>query len=178
MKTVKIKTRPTIYLSDIHGDIDSLDLLDTFIKDYPADKYNLVFGGDYIDGDPGGFKCLYFVKNMQDTRDNTYVLKGNHEQMLINYLQMPDEFNKRQYYMNGGKHTLRAALGTGASAEVMASAIRGTFPELVKWVYKLPTAVYDDHKLCVHAGIDWGAEPWFNTDDTQAIWTRDAYIYD
>ena len=87
-----------------------------------------------------------------------------------------DEFNKRQYYMNGGKSTLKHMLGTGASAHVMATMVHSKYPDIIKWLGELPTAIETPNVLGVHAGVTSAAH-YEDTPDFDAIWVRDEYIY-
>lgn len=164
-----------VYISDIHGDIDSLRMIST-LPEYHNPEYEFMFCGDYVDGSIYGFEVLDFVKRECDEGWAKAII-GNHDKMLLDFLRVPDEFNKRQYYMNGGKKTLKHACGdVGHSAERTAAIIRSKYPHLLKWLGELPTAVVDDHKMCVHAGVRW--DDYMGTTDFDALWIRDDYFYE
>ena len=169
--------KPTVYISDIHGDIDSLRRIKNLVE-YHNSSYNWVFGGDYVDGEPYGLEVLEFIKRECDDGWAKAII-GNHDKMLLDFLRMPDSFNQRQYYMNGGKHTLKHMCGDiGYSAQRMAEIVRGKYPDIVKWLGELPTAIEDPYKLCVHAGVDLTLDDYHDTSEFDALWLRERYMYD
>ncbi len=72
-------------ISDIHGRYDLLkDAVDTFID---LSKDQLILVGDYIDGDEhaDSYKTLKYIYSLNQ-KYNVIVLKGNHEEWLLNWL--------------------------------------------------------------------------------------------
>jgi len=177
MKTVFTEPKATIYISDIHGDMASLKRVEE-MPEFGNPDYQFVFGGDYVDGSIYGIEVLQYIKDACDAGWAKAII-GNHDKMLTTFVRDPSGDNKRLYYLNGGKHTLKHACGdVGYSASRMAAMVLRTYPDIIHWLETLPTAIEDDYKLCVHAGIDWDAKDYHNTDDTIALWIREAYIYD
>jgi serine/threonine protein phosphatase 1 len=89
-------------IGDIHGCLEKLeDLLEVIAANPKKDK--LIFIGDYIDR--GGFsrEVVDYILHLKKKFKNIVCLLGNHEQMLLNYLEGVDE---EMYLYNGGKSTL------------------------------------------------------------------------
>jgi serine/threonine protein phosphatase 1 len=91
-------------IGDIHGCLDKLQRL---IRDIAADPVNdtLVFIGDYIDRAHGGKDVVDYVLGLKKSYQKVIYLRGNHESMLMRYLEGLDE---DMYLANGGMMTLNA----------------------------------------------------------------------
>ncbi len=85
-------------IGDIHGCLDKLQRL---IRDMAADPVNdtLVFIGDYIDRAGGGKDVVDYVLRLKKNYQKVICLCGNHESMLLRYLEGVDE---DMYLANGG----------------------------------------------------------------------------
>jgi len=93
-------------IGDIHGCYDQLtDLLGRIPIDWTNDK--LVFMGDYIDRGPKSYEVVEHLIGLQDVHPGIVFLKGNHEQMLADYLSGKDRVT---YLYNGGQQTLESYL--------------------------------------------------------------------
>jgi serine/threonine protein phosphatase 1 len=93
-------------IGDIHGCYDQLTaLLDRIPIDWTNDK--LVFMGDYIDRGPKSYEVVEHLIGLQDVHPGIVFLKGNHEQMLADYLSGKDRVT---YLYNGGQQTLESYL--------------------------------------------------------------------
>ena len=93
-------------VGDIHGCYEKLmALMDKLDIDFDTDI--LVFLGDYIDRGPSSFEVVEYLKKMKKLFPKTVFLKGNHEEMLENYLSGID---KMTYLVNGGQQTLDSYL--------------------------------------------------------------------
>lgn len=91
-------------IADIHGCLDKLQRL---IRDIKADPVNdtLVFIGDYIDRADGSKEVVDYILRLEKTYQKMICLRGNHETMLLRYLQGVEE---DIYLANGGLATLNA----------------------------------------------------------------------
>lgn len=175
MRTLGIPTKPTIYVSDIHGDIASLEKIKS-LPEYNNPNYQVVFGGDYIDGEPYGLEVLKFVY-METLEANRYATMGNHEKLLLSFLDAPYGVDKANYYGNGGKHTLKHMCGDlGYSAIKMASMVKRRYPELIDFLRNLPICVESDNQMFVHAGVDPVLSDYRETKNDDALWIREDYI--
>jgi serine/threonine protein phosphatase 1 len=93
-------------VGDIHGCYEKLmALMDKLDIDFDTDT--LVFLGDYIDRGPSSFEVVEYLVALKKLFPKTVFLKGNHEEMLENYLSGID---KMTYLVNGGQQTLDSYL--------------------------------------------------------------------
>jgi len=91
-------------IGDIHGCFNKLfNLMDKIDIDHEKDT--LVFLGDYIDRGPDSFEVIEYLIGLKKNFRKIIFLKGNHEEMLENYLKGPD---KLTYLNNGGQNTLES----------------------------------------------------------------------
>ena len=88
-------------IGDIHGQIFKLrKLIDRL---YINDTYQLVFVGDYIDRGDYSFEVIEYLIGLSK-RYNCVFLKGNHEEMFMNYLS---GINESMFIQNGGYGTIQ-----------------------------------------------------------------------
>lgn len=90
-----------IAIGDIHGCAGTLTALLDKLSLRPSD--HLVFIGDYIDRGPDSRGVVKILKGLSELFECTF-LRGNHEQLLLNYLDNDDEYDL--WAMNGGLATL------------------------------------------------------------------------
>jgi serine/threonine protein phosphatase 1 len=97
-------------IGDVHGCLGLLEkLLNKLSSEVPKNHNRaLIFLGDLIDrGDDsyGVIECI--VNQLQQLSPNNTVitLRGNHEQLLLNFLSSPEE-SAEVWFRNGGKNTL------------------------------------------------------------------------
>ncbi len=89
-------------VGDIHGTFDKLVLLlDRLVIDWERDC--LLFIGDYVDRGPQPYAVVERLVALRREHPGTIFLRGNHEEMLLNYLAGRDRF---LYLANGGQRTL------------------------------------------------------------------------
>lgn len=154
----------TIVIGDIHGCYNELkSLLTRLEKD---NKYNqrtdkLVFLGDYIDRGEDSRKVIGFIKRLQKNNKNVIALMGNHEDMLLNYLEDMD--NSWSY--NGYEATMESYRGHTKH-----------FANDVEWMSKLPLYHEDEFFIYVHAGIDVNKSMNEQQKNT-LLWVREDFIY-
>ena len=91
-------------IGDIHG---CLEKLQTLIQSICADPQNdtLIFIGDYIDRGNSSSEVVDYVIRLKREYKKVVCLLGNHEHMLIHYLEGLDE---DIYLENGGIATLHS----------------------------------------------------------------------
>ena len=89
-------------IGDIHGCFDKLRaLMDKIPINFKRDQ--LIFIGDYVDRGPGSLEVVDYLIDLKKRVPGIIFLKGNHEDMLQNYLDGSDRFT---YLLNGGQRTL------------------------------------------------------------------------
>lgn len=90
-----------IFISDIHGNLETLDLIRQAKRDFPAAQ--LVTGGDYIDGRDHVKEVLDFL--IEQKSEGAIILLGNHELMMLNYANECEHQDGIWFY-NGGRKSL------------------------------------------------------------------------
>jgi len=104
------QNRRLLAIGDIHGYHDKLEALLDMVR--PAATDQVVFIGDYIDRGPDSRAVLDLLTAFRDRFPGTVFLRGNHEQMLLDWRQSGDAGNRELYLFNGGQATL-ASYGGG-----------------------------------------------------------------
>lgn len=163
-------------VGDIHGMFEELDLLLTFWR---AEDQQLIFVGDYIDRGYDSAKVLQRVWELE--KDYQVIcLRGNHEEMLLNYLKSPATYFNH-YILNGGASTISQLLEIEEESIVksqgrkLARQIKSRFPQLEEWLDQLPYFTSFGNFIIVHAGIDLSIENWRNTLPKDFLWLRDKF---
>ncbi len=134
-------------IGDIHGCLEKLeDLLEQLAVDRQSDT--LVFIGDYIDRGKYSREVVDYLIRLQREYRNVICLRGNHEQMFLNYL---DGVNEGLYLGNGGRATLDS-YGILLSDDLEER--KAKIPEEHMNFFRLLLPYYEtDHYIFVHAGV-------------------------
>jgi serine/threonine protein phosphatase 1 len=99
----------TFVVGDVHGRCAQLHgLLEMLPRDEAADT--LVFLGDLIDRGPDAPGCVDLVmKLQQNNRERVLCLRGNHEQMLLDFIE--GSANLWITPVSGGERTIEKYVG-------------------------------------------------------------------
>jgi len=144
--------RPFIALGDLHG---RADLLAKFLDRGPA--HPLICVGDYVDrGDHSAD-----VLRMLAGRPDIICLSGNHEEMMLNFIDAPEESGAR-WLRYGGLQTLAsfgvAGVTDSSSPAALAGArdaLRDAMGEpLIAWMRALEARWQSGNVAVVHAGAN------------------------
>ncbi len=154
-------------IGDVHGCADELDEL---LRMLPLRAgCTVVFLGDFIDRGPKSRQVVDLVLELKRTH-NVIALRGNHEAMLLEFLDGSDPRRVARFVMNGGSATL-ATYGDGDG--------RYRMPEAhLDFFQNLPLAYDTPEHFFVHAGVPnlplaqldperWGEE---------MMWTRKTFL--
>ncbi len=96
---------PNLYaIGDIHGQRAMLDLLVRRVPFAPEDE--IVFIGDYIDRGPDSRGVVDAVLEFKLRHPRTTCLRGNHEDMFLDYIRGEGRYQPGVFTMNGGYETL------------------------------------------------------------------------
>lgn len=152
---------PFHVIGDVHG---RLDLLERLITKIESDGFapDLVFVGDYIDRGEDSAGVLRFVHELCQ-RDDLRVtcLQGNHEDMLLKFLEDPAERGAR-WLRYGGLQALSSfgvgGISDGSSPAAMVNArdaLRDAMgPDLIDWLSGLDIRWHNGNVAVVHAAAD------------------------
>ena len=152
-------------IGDVHGCFDQLQGL---LQKIDADRQTsgretapLVFVGDLIDRGPDSAAVLEHIKSLQDIQPEQVIcLMGNHEQMMLDFLDDPAERGPR-WLRFGGVQAL-ASYGINGVTEnsnlddilEACDALEQALPDgMQKWLRDLPLLWKTGNICCVHAGM-------------------------
>lgn len=156
-------------IGDIHGCVDELRILLRVLK-FSSDDY-IIFIGDYIDR---GLRSREVVDEVIELSKSYQVfsLKGNHEDMIVNFLGYRGRFGG-SWLKNGGEETLRSY---GIVDSFDPERVFSSLPdEHIKFYRELIPGIRVDNYLFVHAGID----PLKSLEDQRAkdlFWIRENFL--
>ena len=154
-------------VGDIHGCYEKLcALMDKIPLNMEQDQ--LLFIGDYIDRGPGSIEVLDYLIDLKKRLPGIIFLKGNHEDMLQNYLDGNDRFT---YLLNSGQQTLDAYLNKqDASEDYPVPSAHLEFLSELRLYYQTENYIF------VHAGMR-DKVPLESQLETDLLWIRDEFIY-
>lgn len=161
----------TYVIGDVHG---RLALLDQLVRDVPWDveRDKIVFVGDLIDRGRDARGVIERIMELKAKNENIVVLKGNHEQMMLDCL----DYGDFQWLIpeNGGLATLESyGLHLSQLRDVSDIKIPA---EHVRFVRGLAPFHEDDQAIYVHAGLVIGQTASETAPET-LMWTRDAHFF-
>jgi len=162
-------------IGDIHGCLSSLQ--DLLGKIEPTDQDTLVFLGDYIDRGQNTREVVDFL--LERRRPLWRFLRGNHEQMLLDWLGDPSARPSSLWLLNGGLQTLRSyapSLGREALLErENDERLRAAFPESHR-AFFCATELFVDtpEAFFCHAGVDLG-KPLGEQSPEVLMWVRKEF---
>jgi serine/threonine protein phosphatase 1 len=168
-RTITVPYRHIFAIGDVHGQARKLrELLDEIPFDLSEDL--LIFLGDYIDRGPGSRYVVEMILDLQRQSDRVICLRGNHEQMFLDFLKGADPLI---YLFNGG----RATLESYGYEEDEAGRYRIFVPfSHVNFFESLPYWVETDRYVFVHAGIRPGM-PLSEQSEEDLLWIRHEFIF-
>ncbi|MBZ0122823.1 MAG: serine/threonine protein phosphatase [Roseovarius sp.] len=154
--------QPFLAIGDVHGRADLLLELDRRIEaDYAG--WPVVFLGDYIDRGEQSREVLELLMSVAPGGSPAVVcLMGNHERMLLDFLDNPAE-RARRWLRNGGLQTLAsfnvAPPSAGADDPLALEAtsqrlVRAMGDETLAWLRALPLTWRSGDVWAVHGGAD------------------------
>jgi|SRR4030095_16586778 serine/threonine protein phosphatase 1 len=171
----------TFVVGDIHGRCAQLlNLLDMLPRDEQTDT--LVFLGDLIDRGADAPGCVdHIVKLCRKNPERVICLRGNHEQMLMDFL---DGFSNIWLTpVTGGERTFEQYTGlpvrvdSEKELEDLRQALERSLPaEHLEFMQETPLYHEDEHAIYVHAGLDEGKHP-SESSMNSLLWMRDMDFY-
>ena len=153
-------------IGDIHGCFDKLcALMNKIPINFNQDQ--LIFIGDYIDRGSNSLEVVDYLIDLKKRVPGIIFLKGNHEDMLENYLDGSDRFT---YLLNGGQRTLDAYLNRTKNP--------GRYPvppAHMEFFGSLRLYYLTDDYIFVHAGLRKKV-PLESQKTVDLLWIRDEFI--
>ena len=160
------KVEKLFAIGDIHGCLSHLEkLMEEINPSLNPQEDTLVFLGDYIDRGPDPKGVVDFILRIKQENPNVVCLKGNHEEMFLDWVC--NGSNYELYIYNGGGSTIRSY-----SQE-------GDFylpPEHFDFFTSLRLYYETDQYIFVHAGLRERI-PLAEQDPQDLIWIREEFIY-
>jgi serine/threonine protein phosphatase 1 len=143
-------------VGDIHGMDDLLDAMLAAIEgdqSHHAGPHTIVFLGDFVNRGPGSRQVLdRLIAGPQRAGGRWIVLRGNHEQTMLDALTGDDERLFRRWLKRGGTTTLQSYGARGTSISVSrARAMVGK--DHLAFLASLPMTHIAGDYLFVHAGV-------------------------
>ena len=172
-------------IGDIHGRFDLLlrlheDIL-TDAQQKPIGDLRIIYLGDYVDRGPSSREVLDFLTSAQSSKFSVTCLQGNHEAMLLRFLE--DASVGPEWFAYGGLATLMSyginlsSVGnTEEKLRAAQSALSERFPSAHKsFLESLPTHASLGDYFFVHAGVRPGV-PLTAQKDTDLVWIREDFL--
>ncbi|WP_306114889.1 MULTISPECIES: metallophosphoesterase family protein [unclassified Roseovarius] len=150
-------------IGDVHGcDALLMRVLEQLRSEVPG--IPIVFVGDYVDRGPESAGVLSRVRRLTlGYPENMIALKGNHEAMMLDFIDFPARSGHR-WLMNGGDRTLESC-GIPVPADMQNEsdliAARDALmaqmdPAIITWLRALPLMWQSGNVVVTHAGGDPG----------------------
>lgn len=154
-------------IGDVHGCSRELAALLKKIDPRPQDT--VVFLGDYIDRGPDSRGVVDLVLALKK-RCKVVALKGNHEELFIDFLESPESANAGLFILNGGSSTLASYAGPGGTFEIPESH--------VQFFYDLKLFYETNEYFFVHAGVPLKSLKLIDEkEDAHALmWSRQPFL--
>lgn len=175
--------RPVAAIGDLHGRYDLLTALEQRLRDEADAGAAWVFLGDYVDRGPDSAGVLDWLRGRQQAApDQVICLKGNHEKMMLDFIDDPAGKGAR-WLVNGGMETLASygidgqpARHGAEEALEAADALEAALPEgMQDWLRALPLHWASGNIHCVHAGMDPARAPEAQ-EPRSLLWGHPAFL--
>jgi serine/threonine protein phosphatase 1 len=151
-------------IGDIHGCRDML--LPLIEKVTPTIEDQLVFLGDYIDRGPDSHGVVDDLLSLQQQFPETVFLRGNHEQMLLDFLSGTETL---MFLLNGGAATLASYSSDEENAKPTIPSDHLTFFNNLKSSFVCGDFIF------VHAGLRPGVS-FEEQNEHDMLWIRGEFI--
>lgn len=166
----------TFVIGDIHGCVDELSSLMRFLEEDQGltEGEALIFVGDYIDRGPASKEVIDFlIEFEQRTPSDVFFLKGNHEEMFLDWLAGTQSESGVSYLHNGGQECLESY---GLSSEASPTEVCAQLPKKHRTFFeKLERYIVSEKHIFVHAGLN-PLRPLSHQFDEDIFWIRSAFI--
>lgn len=160
MEVMPVGESKTLIITDIHGCYDECRRLLEKLE-FDEDIDTLVNLGDTIDRGPKIYETFVFLRGLKERMQERCILvRGNHEQMMLDALASGGRYRDLWYY-NSGEKTVYSFIHH-----------KHRIQEFVSWYEEMPYYYAAEAYSCVHASLK-NPDPAANDIDT-LIWGRDT----
>lgn len=162
-----------LIIGDIHG---MGNMLDTLLNEWRTDSEQLIFLGDYIDRGTQSKKVLETAICLKEEY-GAILLKGNHEDMLLQWLDNPEDL-AHFYLGQGGFETLKSfGINSKYTYRKQADMFKFRYKELIESIHNMELYVQDNKHIYVHAGINPNVKMMEDMDVADLLWIRESFFY-
>lgn len=173
-------------IGDIHGQLRELKLILNRIlplRRSDGGRDTLIMLGDYIDRRPESHLVIDLLIELKKTIGNNLILlRGNHEQMLLDALKPSNNSDYYLFWMhNGGDHTLKGYLERAESDcknpyEITRARLPDFIPQEHRQFLESLRLYYEtDTHMFVHAGCDPMRPLISQRNEEWLLWDRELY---
>lgn len=187
LKDAKIPKGERVYaIGDVHGCLlqltQLLKAIKRDLKSSPVEKYHIVFLGDYVDRGPDSKGVIDRLIKLQRKHANVHLLKGNHEEKLLDFLDHPEKLARGFFTYGGVETALSYGVKSGhldvamPNARKIRSRLLDRIPENhMKFFQNLAVSVSIGDFFFCHAGIRPGVKL-KKQRDHDLMWIRQEFI--
>lgn len=161
-------------VGDVHGCPDEPAVLLRHLEEAEGLSNDdlVIFLGDYIDRGPDSKAVIDLMLDFKVKFPQTRFLKGNHEDMMLDFLGFGGNLGQAFLY-NGGIETIQSyGISVFAPPTEMVSALP---PKHFKFFRDLESVISAGEFLCVHAGVNPSTALESQTDN-DVYWIRDEFL--
>ena len=153
-------------IGDIHGYFNRLANLFKKLMTLVAERDTIIFLGDYIDRGAHSYEVIDFLVHVSRNKGlDTVFLKGNHEDMFLNYLCGDDPDGS--FIFNGGDATIRSYVAHRGAFEVPRHHL--------DFFNGLRLYFEGEDFIAVHAGLNPLIETLDAQDKYDLLWIREKF---
>jgi serine/threonine protein phosphatase 1 len=165
-------------VGDIHGCLKALKDLMAQLPLREGDE--VVFLGDYIDRGPDSKGVLEWI--LKNEKPGWTFLRGNHEQMILNWLGTPNSLAASDWLLNGGRETLASYVPQEKLDEVRGEGahilLQSYIPHThVEFLNALPLTHDTPGAFFCHAGVNLD-NPLDKQTEEDLLWIRRKFLQD
>lgn len=164
-----MNTKRLLAISDIHGNLEKFEDLIDGIELSKEDR--LVILGDNVDRGPQNVQTVFRIMELKEQGYDIVTLMGNHEDMLIHYIEKYDTVDELMYGMDGRTAAHNGTLDTFKEYMELSENDKKRFLNEIK-SYEYYYKQWD--YLFVHAGVMSGT-PLEHQNIDDLMWIREGF---
>ncbi|WP_422657515.1 metallophosphoesterase family protein [Paenibacillus sp. EC2-1] len=166
----------TLMISDIHGCMKQFDTLLQEVG-YDSSKDQLILLGDYVDRGPHSKEVVDRVIDLVENHQ-AIALRGNHDQRLVDLIQVNNGEIQKKFLEHGGRETLESYTNEVFHPDAFEHAvkhIRSEYGRHIEFLKKLPFYYEDEAHIYVHAGINPSYVNWKEQSDHDFMYIKGEF---